>query len=370
MERQTLQLVAALRASRAWDVHVASLQCEGPLAADLRQLGFADIPCFPLRNLYGPGAVRQILRLTNLLRRLRIDIVHTHDFYTNVVGICAARLGRVPVRIASRRELDVFTPAQRRVEHMAYRLASAVLANCAFLRDRLVAEGVGDAKAMVLFNAILPSRVSCPDPGAPGRLRREWDIPVTAPVIAMLANLYNERKDLITFVRAASAVTRSYPDAVFILAGGGNPRPVEQAVAACQPRPRVITPGSLPEVGPLLNLCTISVLSSHTEGSSNAILESMAAGRPVVATATGGTPELVRDGGTGWLVPPADWVAMAGRIQGLLEDEDMARRMGEQGKALVYSQYSADRQLRQLETIYETLRLNTSREPAPVREAT
>lgn len=356
MERQTLQLVASLRASSTWTVHVASLQREGPLLAELRQLGFTDIPCFPLRNLYGPGAVGQVLRLAALLRRLRIDIVHTHDFYTNMVGISAARFSGVPVRIASRRELAAFTPAQRKVERVAYTWASAVLANCAFLKDRLIFEGVPAAKVSVLPNAVLPSRVACPDPESSARLRHEWAIPVNAPVITMLANLYNEQKDFLTFVRAASTVTGTHPGAVFVLAGGGDPRPVHDAMAACQPRPRLITPGSLPDVGPLLALSTICVLTSHSEGAPNAILEALAAGKPVVATATGGTPDLVEDSVTGWLVPPGDWTTVAARINDLLENEKRARQMGERGRRTVLSGYSVGRQARQLEQIYATLR--------------
>jgi L-malate glycosyltransferase len=366
MERQTLQIAAGLCASGAWEVHVASLQCGGPLGAELGELGFTDIPCFPLGNLYGPGAAWQLLRLAGLLRRRRIEIVHAHDFYTNVLGLSAARLAAVPVRIASRRELDVFTPQQRRVEHLVYRWASAVLANCAFLRNRLVLEGVPEEKALMLPNAVLPSRVACADPGAPARLRSELGIPAAAPVITMLANLYNRQKDLSTFVRAASAVTRSHPAAVFVLGGGGDARAVHGAAVECQPRPRLLTPGSLPEIGPLLAVSDVSVLASFSEGASNAVLEAMAAGKPVVATAVGGTPELVQDGITGWLVPPSDAEALATRIRELLHDAVRARQMGERGRAFVLARFSAERQVMKLTKIYQALLSARMRVLSPV----
>jgi glycosyltransferase involved in cell wall biosynthesis len=355
MERQTLQIAGALKASGRWDVHVAALACQGPLGAELRELGFPDTPCFPVRSLYGANTARQVVRLARMLRRRRVRILHAHDLYTNLIGITAARLAGVPVRIASRREVDVFTARQRRVERIAYRWASAVVANCEFLRTQLVEEGVPATKALLLPNAVLPARVECATPEEPARLRQELGIPVSAPVIVMLANLYNTRKDLTGFVRAASAVTGSHPEAVFVLAGGGDPEGVHRIAAQCHPRPTLLTPGAFPQVAALLAASEVCVLASFSEGAPNAVLEAMAAARPVVATAVGGIPELVQDGITGWLVRPGDIDALGQRVVELLEDPRRAREMGERGRLAVLGRFSIEQQVATVEDIYHRL---------------
>lgn len=363
MERQTLQIVGALKASGRWDVQIAALACQGPLGVELRELGFPNPPCFPLRSLYGARTARQVVRLAHMLRQRRVRIVHTHDLYTNLIGITAARLAGVPVRIASRRELDVFTGRQRRVERLAYRWATVVVANCGFLRTQLVAEGVPAVKALLLPNAVLPARVACATPEEPVRLRQELGIPVGVPVIVMLANLYNTRKDFRGFVRAASVVTRSHPEAVFVLAGGGDPEGVQRMVVQCHPRPTVLTPGAFPRVAALLAASDVCVLASLSEGAPNAILEAMAAARPVVATAVGGIPELVQDGITGWLVRPGDIDALGQRIVALLDDDRSARDMGERGRVSVLQRFSIERQVATVEGIYHTLLAAGGKEP-------
>jgi glycosyltransferase involved in cell wall biosynthesis len=113
--------------------------------------------------------------------------------------------------------------------------------------------------------------------------------------------------------------------------------------------------GHQQDVRPWLAAFDVCVLSSDWEGMSNAILEAMAAGLPVVATAVGGTPEVVVDGVTGFLVPPRDPQALADAILRLLRDPDLRRRMGEAGRAHVTEHFSVEQMVHKRERLYEEL---------------
>src|SRR5262245_39280285 len=105
-ERQAVQLVRLLQTSGRYGVNVACLNGAGVLRKEVETLGFHDIPEFPLTSFYNRNTLTQLRRLARLLREREIKIVHTHDFYTNIFGMAAATLARVPVRVASRRETE------------------------------------------------------------------------------------------------------------------------------------------------------------------------------------------------------------------------------------------------------------------------
>src|ERR1700754_3917713 len=123
-ERQAVQLVRLLKASDRYDVHLACLDGGGVLRAEVERIGLREIPEYRLNSFYDAGMLRQLGRFARFLYEHRVDIVQTHDFYTNVFGMLGARLARVPVRIAARRETTGWrSPAQKRIERLAYRLS-------------------------------------------------------------------------------------------------------------------------------------------------------------------------------------------------------------------------------------------------------
>ena len=351
MERQTLNLVRALRASDEFEVHVAALGADGPIRSELAELGIHDVPLFPLRRLYDVGAVRQFAAFARMLRRFPggIDIVHTHDFYTNTFALPAATLCRVPVRIGSRRELDVFSGPQRLVERTVLRLASAIAANCETLRRQLIAEGVAGRKVRVLTNGV--DRRS-PDDAAGRRFRTDLDIPAGVPIVSMLANLHNRRKDFGPFVRAAARIRSPLPDTVFVIAGGGDPGDLHSLAAAHDRDLRLLTPGMLMDIEPLLSATSVLVHTAHSEGLPNSVLEAMAYGIPVVASGVGGINELVQSGSTGFSVAPGDADGVAGHVNDLLADSPLARSIGERGQRHVRQHYSLERQAEALFELY------------------
>jgi glycosyltransferase involved in cell wall biosynthesis len=348
-ESQALQLAWLLRASGRYRVHLACFQAKGALRGRAEELGFGDIPTFPIASFYRPGTLLQLYRFAGHMRRLGIHLFHAHDFYTNVFGLAAAALAGVPVRIASRRETGIMrTPAQERIQLWAYRLAGMVVANAGAVRDFLVGQGVPVGKIAVLYNGVDMRRFI--PPPAP------LDLPPGRRWVTMVANMRWEVKDHRTFLRAARRVRDACPEAAFALAGEGGLAGGLQAFAAeLGLASDVRFLGRCERLPALLEASAVCVLSSRAEGFSNAILEYMAAARPVVSTNVGGAAEAVLDGETGYLVAAGDDADMARRIVALLRDPTEAARMGARGRERVAKEFSCEKQLQATCALYDRL---------------
>jgi glycosyltransferase involved in cell wall biosynthesis len=367
-ERQCVQLARLLHEDGFHRVHLAALDGTGPLRAEAERIGLGEIPSFPLNSFYDRHAAAQLRRFVRLLRERQIDIVHAHDFYTNIFGMAGAALARVPVRIASRRESAVRSPRQRFVERAAYRLAHAVVANCEEVRRQLVAEGVGAGKTVTIHNGLNLGRVALPADfdrrealaalGLPGDERCRF--------VTIVANLRIELKDHPTFLRAARRVREAVPEARFVLAGEGElTSPLVALAAELGLGDAALFIGRCQRVAELLAVSDVCVLSSKSEGFSNSILEYMAAGRPVVATDVGGAREAVVEGETGYLVASGDDAALAARIVSLLVEPERAREMGARGRHVVEEKFSSGAQLGRTLNLYE--RLLTKAQPGTAR---
>ena len=371
MERQTLQLVRLLTGTDRFEVHLAVQTPGGILTGEAEALAGHEVHAFPLARLYDLPALVQLARFAAHLRRLQVDLLHTHDFYTTTFGIAGAVMAGTPVRVASRRELDVFGAHQRRLEHWAYRRCDVVVANCERLRHELIREGLPARRTLTIRNGVDPCRVAPPPHGVRDGLRSELRLAPERRVVTMLANLYNRKKDFETLLRAAAIVSRSFPAAAFVLAGDGNAAERERLAnlgRALGLADHLVLAGRCDRLGALLATSEIGVLSSHSEGLSNAVLEYMAAGLPVVATAVGGVAEAVAQGETGVLVPPGDAEALAEAIGGLLGDRDRARRMGEAGRRRTLQRFSPETMLTQTVSLYERLLASTgAQNPAEAR---
>ena len=375
-ERQAVQLTRLLVESGRCNVSVATLERDGALLPEIKRLGFNDIPEFRLNSFYDLHAVRQVRRFAQYLKQHEIDVLHAHDFYTNIFGMAAAALARVPVRIASRRESAVRPSQQRVVERSAYRLADAVIANCDEVRRQLIAEGVPARKVRTVYNGLDPARVQTPHVD-----RKEILASLNLPegrfvtiMANMRAHVWNPEplcyKDHPTFLRAAQLVHQRVPDAGFIIAGEGELLETTQELArSLGIADRTFFIGRCRDVGRVLSISDVCVLSSRSEGFSNSILEYMAAGRPVVSTDVGGAREAVVQGETGYLVPAGDHERLAEHIASLLLDPDQARAMGEAGRRLVNEKFSSNKQVQTVESLYgELLKVSKPREVLSVKQ--
>ncbi len=358
-ERQAIQLVRLLQSSGRYRVQVACLDGEGALRKEVEALGFSQIPEFPLTSFYNCNTLSQLYRLAQFLRGRGVNVVHTHDFYTNIFGMAAAALAQVPVRIASRRETEGLRAAsKKRLERCAFRLAHAVVVNADAVRRHLLAEGVPAEKVVTIYNGVESERLT---------LRPDWkrnELLAACKLsqhgnrrfVTLVANLRHAVKDHPTFLRAAQRIKREAPEVAFILAGEGDLlEPMRALAAQLGLVEDVLFIGRCSNVAELLALSEVCVLSSIAEGFSNAILEYMAAGCPVVATDAGGVREAVLEGETGYIVPVGDDQAMATRILRLLRSPAQARALGECGRRTVRQKFSCATQLERTQDLYEEL---------------
>jgi len=362
-ERQAVQLTKLLIESGRCNVFVATLDREGVLLEEMQRMGVHDIPEFRLNSFYDLHTARQVWRFARYLRKHEIDVVHAHDFYTNVFGMAAAALARVPVRIASRRESAVRPESQRLVERSAYRMAHAVVANCEDVRQQLIREGVPAQKVRTVYNGLDVARVQ-PVQTDRREMLNSLELPEQARFVTIMANMrahvWNPEpacyKDHPTFLRAAKRVHDSVPEAAFIIAGEGELMEATKELArSLGIADRTFFIGRCTDVGSVLSISDVCVLSSSSEGFSNAILEYMAAGRPVVATDVGGAREAIVHGETGYLVPTGDHDQLAEHVVELLSDPESARSMGEAGRRRVNEKFSSGKQLQNVESLYNEL---------------
>lgn len=345
-ERLALQLVRQLHESKRCNVRLACLQNKGSLRSEADRLGLGEIPEYPLTSFHDRNFVSQLRRLARFLKENEIDVIHTHDFYTNIFGMTAAAMAGVPARIAYKGETDGFrTSAQKRLERGAFRLAHRVVANCDAVRQQLLREGVPSGKVVTHYNGLELERVK---PRA-STTREEILAMLGLPerrLVTIVANLQHPVKDHPTFLRAAARVRASVPDAAFVIAGEGKLMAgLRELAAQLEIESDIFFIGRCEKVAELLSVSHVCALSSTAEGFSNAILEYMAAARPVVVTDVGGAREAVVEGQTGYIVPAGDDQRMAERIIDLLRDPQRAQAMGERGRLLVEEKFSCERHL-------------------------
>jgi glycosyltransferase involved in cell wall biosynthesis len=355
-ERQALHLARLLSERGGVRVHMATLNAGGALARLVAQLDVGAVPEYALRSFVDLQMARQLARCAAFIRQHRVQIVHTHGFYSNVFGMLAATLARAPIRIASKREgIENRTASQGRAERIAFRLAHAVVTNCHAVRAQLIAAGVRPRRILTIHNGIDPGRITPRTHDRAEALSMLGLAPTPElRYVTLVANLRLAAKDHGTFLRSAQRVRREIADTRFLIAGDGSLLSEVRSFARRLGLERdVIFLGSCPYIAELLFISDVCVLSSVSEGFPNAVLEYMSAGRPVIATRVGGIPEAIDDGETGLLVTPRDDVLMASGIVALLRNPDRARQIGSSAQAVVLERFSAARQLEGTLALYE-----------------
>ena len=364
-EWQALQLTRLLRDCGRYEVYLATLNSEGPLRTEAQSL-VTGISSYPLTSFYNRNAFVQLRKFVAYLRENDIDLVQSHDFYTNIFGMTAGFLAGVPVRIASRRETNCMRNRPQLIsQRMAYTLAHQVIANSEAVCKKLIDEGVRRKRITVIHNGIDTTRLETP---AVSRYESLKELGVSAAcgfhrLVTIVANMRHEVKDYPMFLRAAQLVKHSVPGTAFLLAGEGRLRSsIESLAEELGLRESVFFLGRCEKISHLLNASDVCVLSSRAEGFSNSIIEYMAAGRAVVATSVGGAAEAIVEGETGYLVDSGDYIAMAKRLVSLLQNPATARAMGQKGKQRIEQNFSSGALLRNTETLYQRL-LDASAKP-------
>lgn len=343
-EQQALQLVKLLHADGTYRVHVACLEKKGVLLKEIERAGFTNIPEFRLNSFYDVNMVRQLRSCVKFIRDNNIDVVQTHDFYTNIFGMAAATMARVPVRIAAKRETGMRSSTQRFTERRAFGLSHAIVANAERVKDYLIESGVPGTKITVIYNGVDIERLNLTGSDRETILL-ELGLPtdVSMKFVTIVANLRSAVKNHRMFLRAAAKVNSQASNVGFVIAGEGDLVEETKALAAeLELTEKAFFLGRCEKVAELLSISSICVLTSESEGFSNSILEYMAAGKPVIATDVGGAAEAIVEGETGFLVASQDHEALADRLIELLIDREKAERMGNKARQVADAKFSLD----------------------------
>ncbi|HEX9241270.1 MAG TPA: glycosyltransferase [Anaeromyxobacter sp.] len=348
-ERQTVLNVRTMDRSRFEPV-VACLKADGELVPELEALGHRPIVFDVGGSMLRPRAAITVARIARALRVRGIGLVHSQDLYTNTLGTLAARLAGVPA-IVTRVDLNHSVVGFKRpVLGWVSRRADRVLVNALCIRDLALREGVEPDRIVVVRNGL--------DLEAFDAAARADPVPPMpeAGGIVSVANMHHPVKGQVDLLLAMKEVLRQRPEAHLVLVGDGVRRPhLERSARQLGIAGRCHFLGHRLDGPALLARASIAVSASYAEGISNAILEGMAARLPVVATAVGGSPELVRDGSTGYLVPPGAPAALARGLLDLLASAPRRRRMGERGRRLVEHEFGVDQMRRSYDALYEDL---------------
>ena len=350
-QRHLQQVVALLDPAR-FHVEVLTLRAGGEVEDELRAGGVSVRSLSVGARLSSARTLRAIVTAARALRRGRIDVVHGYQWRPALVGALAGRLAGVPLRLASKRSLTgEDRQAERAWRHIA-RQVDTVIVNAEALRVEGEQRGMR-CRWTLLQNGVDTEhfRLDPPDPAA----RAALGLDPQRPVVGTIGRL-EDRKGHDQLLRAAGTM----------LAGGNGRRPQIVIVGDGPLREKLQAQaqslgvahsvrfvGTVADVRPSLAAMDVFVLPSHAEGMSNALMEAMAAARPVVATAVGGNTEVVVDGKTGVLIPPADPAAIADAIAALLRDPDRAAGLGAAAREFVTRRFGARARVAELEQLYE-----------------
>lgn len=288
------------------------------------------------------------LLFARFLRQNCIDVLQLYFPDSTYFGTLTGWLARVPYIVRTRNNLGyALTPWGRRLGRLCNRVVGRTIANCEACRQSLLAdEAPAPESVVVLENGV--------------DLSRFLDLPAISERsgprrVGMVGNL-RPIKEPETLVRAAASVCAAHPDVTFQIAGEGELRPaLECLVRELGLEGLFSLPGTRADVPQFLSSLDVAVLCSRSEGMSNAVLEYMAAGRPIVATAVGGNVELLRDGVTGLLVPPSDANCLATAIDRLLRDRELASRLGKAARRRAKLKYSREAMVQRFEEFYLNL---------------
>jgi glycosyltransferase involved in cell wall biosynthesis len=288
-----------------------------------------------------------------------INIVQTFFIDANIFGTMAAKAGGANVIISSRRDLGYwYTPSILFVFKVLKIFTTRYLANSLSVRDCVsVREGVRKDKIDVHYNGIEVASYRYREGADNLAIRNEMGARSGDPIVGIVANLNRPVKGVDSFLRAASEVLGRRVNTLFVIVGDGHLKTELVAMAErLDIGEQVRFLGSKENVVPYIQAFDVAVNSSESEGFSNAVLEYMACGIPVVATNNGGSAESVIDKRSGFLIPPNDHVSLASAIIELLDNPEKARAMGGEGKKIAETKFSMELAVKKLEQYYrETL---------------
>lgn len=317
-----------------------------------------DLIYLPLKSCFSLDALRVAWQLNRLIRRHNITIVQTFFESADLFGALVARLSGVRHVISSRRDMGILRSRKHR---FAYRMIAPLYASVLGVSNQVAEwhrtmDQLAERQVRTIYNGLCTKRFT--RSGDRNATRRLLGLPIDVPLVTTVANV-NPWKGLDVFLDAAAEVHAHHPSAVFAIAGGWTDLAL---VASLQAQALtagisdyVFFLGPVADVPALLMTSDLFALLSRSEGMPNVVLEAMAAGLPVVATAVGGTPEVVVDTVTGFLVANEDSASAAAFIGTLLSNASLRESTGLAGRRRVEMNFSLDQMISKHIELYRSL---------------
>lgn len=323
----------------AWGPHRESFEAVGAKVVNIPKRGPTLDPTL-------------VLRLAAHLRRVKADVVHTHNPHPVIYGAPAARLARIPC-VHTKHGANVASKRSSLLRRLSSRLATVVVGVSAETARQACAQGEAEASAVqVIDNGINVERYARDD-AARLAVRDELGIPTGAVVVGTVGRMV-PAKNQVLLVKAMAPLVG--PNVHLVIVGDGPLRAdVEAARAACE-RPQYIhLLGRRLDVVRLLSGFDVFALSSDTEGLPMVLPEAMACSLPVVATSVGGIPGVIEEGKDGFVVPPQNESALRDSIARLVNDSSLRETMGNAARINANQRYSARAMHAKYESLYASL---------------
>jgi glycosyltransferase involved in cell wall biosynthesis len=297
------------------------------------------------------------------------EIIHSHMFRAEVVGTRAALLlgehgCRRPAVMSTVHSSRIRCLEDRETLRQLTPLMDRLIVVSKAIKEKIEDEGRTGVPVSLIYNGVDLQRYNHQQPCC--TLHEDYSIPETAPIVGVVARLEAEKGHR-TLIDAWPLVRKAHPEAWLLIVGEGSERDsLEAQAASLGISDRVVFTGRREDMPAVTAALDVAVLPSYREAQGLSVLEAMALSRPVIASRVGGIPEMIEDGVTGLLVPPADPEALAEAIVRLLSDHPFADMLAKRGHDLVHDRFCVELMTSQIETLYDeaAVRLRAS-EHAP-----
>ena len=334
------------------ETHIVSLS-HGSTVARLQRLGFAT------EVIEDENDQRTAELLADRLIALNAQVLHAHMYRAEVVGVAALdlveqRTGHRPYMVSTVHSSRFRSPDDRELLERITPKINRLIAVSDAIVDKLVAEGRDTTAISRIYNGVDLERF---DEATGGEaIRAEFGIPANAPLAVVVGRLEPE-KGHPTLIEAWPVVHHHFTSAHLLVVGEGSERDRLEGLAAAHLRAEICCAsvhflGRREDVPQILAAADVVVMPSYREAQGLAIVEALAANRPVIASNVGGIPEMIRSGENGILVPSQDPSALASAIALLFRDRALADRLASVGHDLVHERFCVDDMLRDIEAIY------------------
>lgn len=314
---------------------------------------FLERPIHPFKDLLA------LFEICNFIKRNNIDIVHTHSSKAGILGRLAAKLTntKIIVHTVHGWSFNDYQPFFLRriyiaLERFAARFSDKLIVVSYYDKEKGLKNRIGNNNKYTLIRyGINAEEFNINDCGA----RKELGLNNKDLAVGMIS-CFKPQKSPQDFVRLAKLVNRDFPYVRFVLVGDGVlRRKIERLITRLKLTNTVILTGWRRDIPRILSAMDIFVLTSLWEGLPITALEAIAACRPVAATDTGGISEVIRDGETGFLVPPKDMNGLAGKLRMLLRDETLRRQIAQSAKNSLNSDFAVRHMTENVQDLYERL---------------